>query len=44
MRKGVSKRAVKGSQKQKRGRRAWMSGIIVVLLKPEAVIDPYKNS
>ena len=25
-------------------RRAWMSGTIAVLLKPEAVIGPYENS
>ena len=35
---------LKEVKKGKGDRRAWMSGTIAVLLKPEAVIGPYENS
>ena len=35
---------LKEVKKRKGDRRAWMSGTIEVLLKPEAVIGPYENS
>ena len=35
---------LKKIRKGKGDRRAWMSGTIAVLLKPEAVIGPYENS
>lgn len=35
---------LKKIKKGKGDRRAWMSGTIAVLLKPEAVIGPYENS
>ena len=35
---------LKEVKERKGDRRAWMSGTIAVLLKPEAVIGPYENS